>query len=181
MKRTKYFRGRKFGMWNSIRISVQTILDKLFGIKIKVQKLKTDDGQDLEDITTWNEKFENDIGQHEDLIDSSVIKIKEHKHHRKVTIKEEKEEERLKRVSEEWKCIAEMNAQIPSEIGVSTPVFIKTGTYRPNLTVRATLPRLEITKFKVTHNDWFRFWTNMNQRSINAVFPKSRSFLTSSS
>ena len=131
MKRTKYFRGRKFGMWNSIRISVQTILDKLFGIKIKVQKLKTDDGQDLEDITTWNEKFENDIGQHEDLIDSSVIKIKEHKHHRKVTIKEEKEEERLKRVSEEWKCIAEMNAQIPSEIGVSTPVFIKTGTYRP--------------------------------------------------
>ena len=101
MKRTKYFRGRKFGMWNSIRISVQTILDKLFGIKIKVQKLKTDDGQDLEDITTWNEKFENDIGQHEDLIDSSVIKIKEQKHHRKVTIKEEKEEERLKRVSEE--------------------------------------------------------------------------------
>lgn len=80
---------------------MQTILDTLFGIKIKVQKLKTDHGQDLQHITTWNEKFENDIGQHEDLTDSSVIKIKEHKHHRKVNIKKEKEEERLKRVSEE--------------------------------------------------------------------------------
>ena len=75
------------------------ILDELYGFDVEVQELKILDGQDIEDITAWTIKSENNIGQYEGWLDSSestANEIIEHKHHREVAIEKEREEERLK-------------------------------------------------------------------------------------
>ena len=90
-------------------------------------------------------------------LESTADQIKEHKHHRKVP-------QCLKRVFEEEKRIVEMKAQISSEIGVAAPMITGTGTYRPYLTARAKLPKLE--KSSGTHIDWFWFW-NQFEAEIN--------------
>ena len=121
------------------------------------------------EIIAWSEKFENDIGQHEDLIESLETtdgEIKEQEHHRKVAIEKEREEERLKLVLKEEKCIVAMKTQISSEMGVAARMITGTGTYRPDLTVKAKITKLKITRFNGSHIDWFRFW-NQYEAEIN--------------
>ena len=65
------------------------ILDELYGFNVEVQELKILDGQDIEDITAWTIKSENNIGQYEgwlDSLESTANEIIEHKHHREVAI-----------------------------------------------------------------------------------------------
>lgn len=132
--------------------ALEHVIDKTHQLKLEVQELRIESGNDPVEVRLWTETLESQISKFE-----GILKEVEYVAAGIRSIEEEKREEEKRKRNLEEKIQLE---KAKHEARASLEKTAKASTEESgNLSsVGAKLPKLEITKFQGTFLDWMRFW-----------------------
>ena len=133
--------------------TIQTKLGEVQDLKVNIQEMKFEEGANEDEIRKWTSEIDEILTNFvsiESELREMVKEIKRvetekeqrEKEQRRHNIEKEFEKERFEQKYNHEKKLEELHEKISSK--------------QPESKVK--LPKLEITKFKGTHMDWFRFW-----------------------
>lgn len=133
--------------------TIQTKLAEVQDLKVNIQEMKFEEGANEDEIRKWTSEIDESLTNFagiESELREMVKEIKRvetekeqrEKEQRRHNIEKEFEKERFEQKYNHEKKLEELHEKISSK--------------QPESKVK--LPKLEITKFKGTHMDWFRFW-----------------------
>lgn len=132
--------------------ALESIIDKTHQLKLQVQELRIENGEDLAEIRTWSENLEAQI----DKIESSLKQVKCVAADIRSAEEEKREEEKRKRIMDEEIELEKVKFQERAKLEKSVKTSLEDS--ENSNSVGAKLPKLEISKFQGTFLDWTRFW-----------------------
>lgn len=132
--------------------ALESIIDKTHQLKLQVQELRIENGEDLAEIRTWSENLEAQI----DKIESSLKQVKCVAADIRSAEEEKREEEKRKRIMDEEIELEKVKFQARAKLEKSVKTSLEDS--ENSNSVGAKLPKLEISKFQGTFLDWTRFW-----------------------
>ena len=132
--------------------ALESIIDKTHQLKLQVQELRIENGEDLAEIRTWSENLEAQI----DKIESSLKQVKCVAADIRSAEEEKHEEEKQKRIMDEEIELEKVKFQACAKLEKSVKTSLEDS--ENSNSVGAKLPKLEISKFQGTFLDWTRFW-----------------------
>ena len=136
---------------------LESIIEKVHELKLEVQEIKFESGEEIGKVRLWTETIETELGKFVNITKDvrhvvSEIKRKEG---------EKLDEEKRRRVLED-----EAELEVRSKFEAS-PKASSVGE------MGAKLPKLVISKFQGNHLDWVRFWnqfeTEIDKSNITQV------------
>ena len=132
--------------------ALEHVIDKTHQLKLEVQELRIETGNDPAEVRLWTETLDSQISKFE-----GILKEVEYVAAGIRSIEEEKREEEKRKRNLEEKIQLE---KAKHEARASLEKTAKASTEESgNLSsAGAKLPKLEITKFQGTFLDWMRFW-----------------------
>ena len=141
---------------------LESIIEKVHELKLEVQEIKIESGDEIGKVRLWTETIETELGKFENITKEvrhvvSEIKRKEG---------EKLDEEKRRRVLEDEIELEKAKLEVRSKFEAS-PKASSVGE------MGAKLPKLVISKFQGNHLDWVRFWnqfeTEINKSNITQV------------
>lgn len=132
--------------------ALESIIEKTHQLKLQVQELRIENGEDLAEITTWSENLEAQI----DKFESSLKQVKCVAADIRSAEEEKREEEKRKRIMDEEIELEKVKFQARAKLEKSVKTSLEDS--ENSNSVGAKLPKLEISKFQGTFLDWTRFW-----------------------
>lgn len=132
--------------------ALEFIIDETHQLKLQVQELRIENGEDLADIRTWSENLEAQI----DKIESSLKQVKCVAVDIRSAEEEKCKEEKRKRIMDEEIELEKVKFQARAKLEKSVKTSLEDS--ENSNSVGAKLPKLEISKFQGTFLDWTRFW-----------------------
>ena len=139
------------------RDALKDLVNAADSSKRTVEGLKIANGEDIESITEWGEKIENTIGQADielDTLQKWIIKTKEH-----TTAKSRKDQLDFEKELYE----AKLHYKTQLEETKQQQIEGETSSSMSSSGLEAKLPKLVITKFNGTYEDWQRFWNQFRE------------------
>ena len=140
--------------------AIESQLDEIHNLKLRMQKLKIENGITLEQVAQWTQGIKEQISKYEDTskiekwIEDFKEQGREKERKKEEAIKEEKRkrqldyEMKLEEAKQQMKIDLEKRSNVPKEKPQATS----------EQRIKVKLPKLEITKFQGTRLDWQRFW-----------------------
>lgn len=132
--------------------ALESIIDKTHQLKLQVQELRIENGEDLVEIRTWSENLEAQI----DKIESSLKQVKCVAADIRSAEEEKCKEEKRKRIMDEEIELEKVKFQARAKLEKSVKTSLEDS--ENSNSVGTKLPKLEISKFQGTFLDWTRFW-----------------------
>ena len=141
---------------------LESIIEKVHELKLEVQEIKFESGEEIGKVRLWTETIETELGKFENITKDvrhvvSEIKRKEG---------EKLDEEKRRRVLEDEIELEKAKLEVRSKFEAS-PKASSVGE------MGAKLPKLVISKFQGNHLDWVRFWnqfeTEIDKSNITQV------------
>lgn len=149
-------------------------VEEVHDIKVRVQELRIEKGDSLDEIQEWNAKLEDSVTWYEKAVadlDKSISEIKSDESQ----AAKQKEEETTAEIREQ---------KFQEELRFEKAKLEQSLKYKAKLkedqkgqsSTNAKLPKLVITKFKGTYTDWLRFWGQYEAEIEAANIPKLTKF-----
>ena len=139
--------------------TLTTKVGEVHEIKVKIQELKIEKGENIEDIQTWNAALEDKLfaieAQIADL-DNSLKRINQ-----KAIEAEKLKEEEMTAQSRQRKFEDELKlekAKLEQRVRYEKKLEESRSVSTPNRPNTTKLPKLVISKFNGNYTDWTRFW-----------------------
>ena len=146
-------------------------LDEIQDIKTAVQELKLEAGEHPDKVRKWRADLEVEIVKFQPYIErlsSALHDFKKREQH-------EKEEELIQAKQRQFEMEIELE-KLKFKQRLELEAKLEEVRGKPEATqkqISVKLPKLEITKFRGTHMDWFRFWsqfeTEVDKQNIDPV------------
>ncbi|XP_028415015.1 uncharacterized protein LOC114538094 [Dendronephthya gigantea] len=146
----------------AIRRQIKTLTTKvseIHEIKVKIQELKLENGDNIEDIQTWNTDLENKLFTVEAQIADMDMSLK--RINQKAVKAEKFKEEEMAAQSRQRKFEDELKlekAKLEQRIKYEKRLEENRSASNPDGTKATKLPKLVISKFNGNYTDWTRFW-----------------------
>eukprot|EP00112_Aurelia_sp_Birch-Aquarium-sp1_P004317 Seg1487.14 transcript_id=Seg1487.14/GoldUCD/mRNA.D3Y31 product="hypothetical protein" protein_id=Seg1487.14/GoldUCD/D3Y31 len=146
-------------------------LDEIQDIKTAIQELKLEQGEDPDKVRKWRADLEVEIRKFHPYTD----KLSNALHDFKQREQREREEELNQAKQRQFETEIELE-KLKFKQRLELEAKLEEIRGKPEATqkqISVKLPKLEITKFKGTHMDWFRFWsqfeTEVDRQNIDPV------------
>ena len=135
-------------------------LEEVHELKGKIQELKLEQEENMEEIEKWTSKHEAEVQEYDAPIEELQNRIMEQKQResqeRKAEV-DQLEEERLQQRYNEERKLEIMKFEVRQTLEKKAEMSIERNV-REN-PVKVKLPKLIISKFEGTNLDWLRFWS----------------------
>ncbi len=139
--------------------TLTTKLGEVHEIKVKVQELKFESGEQTKDIEAWNSKLEGELFKVEAHIaefDNTLKRINQ----KEIEVEKFKEEEiaaKARQIKFEEELQLEQ-AKLEQKLKYEKKMDESRKSSEHNATKTTKLPKLVISKFNGSFTDWTRFW-----------------------
>ncbi|XP_068707690.1 uncharacterized protein [Montipora foliosa] len=166
-----------FASVERLKTTLAKKVDEVHDLKVRVQELRFEEGDDGEEILKWSTDLEEKLSVFEKAIDNLGSKIKTFRSAALENEKKREEDEaaviREKKFQEEMrfeKEKLEQKLKYEARIEENRKCQIK------EQSINAKLPKLQITRFNGTHTDWLRFWNQFKAEIDSADVPQITKF-----
>jgi len=154
--------------------TIQSKIEEIHYLKVRIQELKFQQGDDVDAIRTWSDELEDRMLSFENAvinIEQTIINIKATESELAKQVEEETAKQlRDRRREEELKF---EQVKLEQRLKYEKQLKPEASGSQPKERINAKLPKLVITKFKGTTSDWLRFWNQfeaeIDQTEVNQI------------
>ncbi|KAK3725254.1 hypothetical protein QZH41_001286 [Actinostola sp. cb2023] len=154
--------------------TIQSKIEEIHYLKVRIQELKFQQGNDVDAIRTWSDELEDRMLSFENAvinIEQTIINIKATESELAKQVEEETAKQlRDRRREEELKF---EQVKLEQRLKYEKQLKPEASGSQPKERINAKLPKLVITKFKGTTSDWLRFWNQfeaeIDQTEVNQI------------
>ena len=166
-----------FASVERLKTTLAKKVDEVHDLKVRVQELRFEEGDDGEEILKWSTDLEEKLSVFEKAIDNLGSKIKMFRSAALENKKKREEDEaaviREKKFQEEMRFEKE---KLEQKLKYEAKVEENRKCQIKEQSINAKLPKLQITRFNGTHTDWLRFWNQFKAEIDSADVPQITKF-----
>ena len=137
--------------------ALRTIVDEIEKIKVTEETKMTDEKKDLEEISEWNSNIEGKLAE----ADNNIRSLREWCVSKKQECDEKKRRQELDFEHELFQTRLKFQTEL--QAAKSMQETTTTATSEEKKESQAKLPKLVISKFNGTYQDWTRFWEQFKE------------------